>query len=89
MTDKVKVEAPKKRGRPAKAKTEAVVKAAPAPAPAPKKVELVAGLEAKSGLWKIEEVRGDRVIVIPTPKHTKAFGRANITLEACKELFEV
>ena len=85
MTEEVKV-APKKRGRPAKAK--AVEKAAPAPAPAPK-VELAVGLVAKSGLWKIEEIRGDRVIVIPTLEHKTAFGRANITDKACKDLFEI
>ena len=83
MTNEVK--APQKRGRPAKA--QAVVEAAPTPAP--KKVELQVGMEAKSGLWKIEELRGDRVILVPTPKHTTAFGRPNITVAACKELFEV
>lgn len=86
MTEEVKV-APNKRGRPAKAKA-AELKAAPAPAPAPKK-ELAVGMVAKSGLWKIEELRGDRVIVVPTEKHTTAYGRANITTEACKELFKV
>ena len=84
MTEEVKV-APKKRGRPAKAKA-AELKAAPAPAP---KKELAVGMACPAGKWQIEELRGDRVIVVPTKENTKAFGRANITLEACKELMEV
>jgi len=82
MTEEVKV-ALKKRGRPAKSK--AVEKAAQ-PTPMPKKVELQAGMVAESGLWKIEEIRGDRVIVVPTEKHVNAFGKANITKEAFKAL---
>jgi len=89
MTDKdteVTPTAPKKRGpgRPPK-----VVKVEAPKAPEPVQVQLEVGSKSENGLWLVDEIRPNNVVVVrPTPQNKKFLGRTPLSMEQAISMFK-